>query len=156
MMSIFSGEPPFWAWWILGFALSAIEMAAPGFFFLWLGAAAIVTGLIVLLAADMGFEWQLLVFAILAVASVVAWRMVFRRHATVTDESTLNRRGEQYVGRLVTLVEPIVNGFGVARVDDTIWRVTGPDFPAGRQVQIGGVRGTLLEVTAPASVSALG
>jgi hypothetical protein len=38
-----------------------------------------------------------------------------------SDQPKLNRRGEQYVGRTFTLEEPIVNGHGKIRVDDSTW-----------------------------------
>ena len=31
-----------WAWWVLGLILLAIEVALPGFFFLWFGNAALI------------------------------------------------------------------------------------------------------------------
>ena len=34
----------FWHWMILAAALAGIEILTPGFFFLWLGGAALVTG----------------------------------------------------------------------------------------------------------------
>ncbi len=39
-----------WAWIILGVLLIGVELLAPGAFFLWLGLAAIVTGLLSLIA----------------------------------------------------------------------------------------------------------
>jgi membrane protein implicated in regulation of membrane protease activity len=145
-MSLLLNDPPFWAWWVLALLLGVIEILAPGFFFLWLGAAAVATGIVALVVADMTWQWQLLVFAVFSIASVALWFKFMRRHPIQTDDSTLNRRGEQYVGRQVVLVEPIVNGFGTARVDDTTWRVTGPDIPAGRRVRVVGADGTLLRV----------
>ena len=58
----------------------------------------------------------------------------------------LNRRGEQYVGRRLTLDEPIVNGRGQVKVDNSTWRVEGADLPAGTPVIVTGVRGTILNV----------
>ena len=48
----------------------------------------------------------------------------------------LNRRAETYVGRVFTLEKPIINAVGHVRIDDTIWRVSGPDIPAGSRVRI--------------------
>jgi inner membrane protein len=145
-LSALLADPPFWAWWILAVLLCAVELLAPTFFFLWLGAAAVLTGLIVLIAPELGWEAELVIFAVLAMISVWAWRHFIRRRPVETDDSTLNRRGEQYVGRVVTLAEPIVNGLGTARVGDSIWRVTGPDQPAGKPVRVVGVQGTVLQV----------
>lgn len=64
----------------------------------------------------------------------------------VTDQPTLNRRGEQYVGRSFTLTEPIINNNGVIRVDDSTWRINGADLPAGSTIKVVGVQGVILQV----------
>ena len=46
----------------------------------------------------------------------------------------LNRRIEALVGRVYTLDKPIVDGVGAVRIDDTVWRVSGADQPAGSRV----------------------
>ena len=45
------------------------EVLVPGVLFMWLGAAAIVTGLILLGIPDLGWQLQLVVFAVLSVVS---------------------------------------------------------------------------------------
>jgi hypothetical protein len=136
----------FWHWMILGLALAVVEVMAPGTFFLWLGIAAGLTGLLVLVIPDIGWQIQLIAFGVLSIAIVVAWRTYQRRHPTISDDSTLNRRGEQYVGRVFTLVEAIVNGRGTVKVGDSLWRADGPDLPAGVRVKVTGVAGTVLRV----------
>ena len=64
----------FWHWWILAGLLLIIELTVPAFFFLWLGIAAGATGLIVLVFPDLGIESQLVLFAILSIVAVIAWR----------------------------------------------------------------------------------
>jgi membrane protein implicated in regulation of membrane protease activity len=98
-----------------------------------------------LVLPGMGWEMQLLLFSVLSVVSVVGWKKL-RPVPPATDQPTLNRRGEAYVGRQFTLQEPIVNGIGKLRVDDTIWRVSGPDAAVGRTVRVTGVDGTTLKV----------
>ncbi|HHV70888.1 MAG TPA: NfeD family protein, partial [Ochrobactrum intermedium] len=56
--------------------------------------------------------------------------------STDADEAFLNRRGEQLVGQRATLTEPIINGRGRIRINDTMWRVKGPDLPAGTEVRV--------------------
>jgi hypothetical protein len=136
----------FWHWWILGVVLVVLEVLAPGVVFLWMGIAAGVTGLIVLAMPELSWQTQAIAFAALSVVSVAAGRMYLHRHPTKTDLPTLNRRGEQYVGRLFTLAEPIVNGTGKLYVDDTTWKVAGDDLPAGTRVKVTGVEGTVLQV----------
>lgn len=137
----------YWHWLILGVVLVILEMLAPGVVFLWLGLAAIATGIIdLVLPADLGWEYQVLIFAGLSVVSVTGGRLWIRSHPTATDHPTLNRRGTQYVGRVFTLDTPIANGVGKLRVDDTTWKIVGSDLPAGTRVTVTGVEGTMLKV----------
>ena len=136
----------FWHWMILGLALAVIEVLAPGTFFLWLGIAAGVTGLVLLVLPDMGWQIQLLLFGVLSIAIVAGWRLYQKRHPTQSDDTTLNRRGEQYVGRVFQLEQAIVNGRGAVKVGDSLWRAEGPDLPAGVSVKVTGVAGTVLKV----------
>ncbi len=135
-----------WHWWILAVALLVLEAFAPGTFFMWMGISAGVVGLLVLIAPGMGWEYQVFAFAVLSVASIVAWRLYFRKHPVQTDQPTLNRRGEQYVGRTFTLAEPIENGSGKIRVDDTTWKIRGDDCDTGSKVKVTGVDGVILKV----------
>lgn len=136
----------FWHWWVLGLILVIIEMIAPGFFLLWIGLAAGVTGLLLFIVPGTPWQVQFLFFGILAVASVVAAKYYIRHNPITTEDATLNRRGEQYVGRILSLDEGIVNGIGKVRVGDTVWRAQGPDLPAGERVKVVGVDGTMLKV----------
>ena len=139
----------FWHWWILAAIFAGIEIVAPGVFFIWLGAAAALTGLIALVIPGLGWEIEALIFAVLAVVTVVYWRNRIKKSKTADDPaSTLNRRGEQMIGRTAVLAEPIQNGRGKAKIDDTMWRVEGADLPAGTQVKVTGVDGAILKVEA--------
>ena len=135
-----------WHWLIFGCALVVLEILAPGVIFVWLGAAAIITGIIALLAPTLSWEYQFLIFTILSVVSVFAGRALIRRHPTGTDHPLLNRRGEQYIGRVFTLDEAIVNGTGKLRIDDTIWKVNGDDLAAGTAVKVSAAKGVILQV----------
>ena len=136
----------FWHWWVAAIVLLGIEIFAPGFWFLWMAVAAGIVGTILLVIPQTTWQWQVLLFAVLSVTSLIAWRVYQRRHPTVSDEPNLNRRGAQYVGRVFTLDEAIVNGTGKIRVDDTTWKVSGADRPLGAKVRVTGVAGTVLTV----------
>ena len=136
----------FWHWWVAAIGLIVVETLAPGAIFLWLGVSAAVVGAILLAAPELSWEYQLLIFAVLSVGSVIGWRAYHKRHPTETDLPNLNRRGEQYVGRLITLDDPIVNRVGKVRLDDTSWKVAGQDLPAGARVRVIGVDGVVLQV----------
>jgi membrane protein implicated in regulation of membrane protease activity len=135
-----------WHWWILAVALVILEVFAPGAFFLWLGIAAGVVGALVYLMPSLGWEYQVLAFSLLSVISIIIWRKFFRAQPSDTDQPNLNRRGEQYIGRLFTLNEPTVDGLGKIRVDDSTWKIRGEDCPVGSQVEVTGVDGTILKV----------
>ena len=138
-----------WSWIILGLVLIGIELLAPGIFFLWLGLAAIVTGLI---DVALGLPWQasFIVFALLAVAAVLLGRFVTRPndHAEA-PASHLNQRGQALVGRVFTLEAPIKDGEGRIRIDDSSWRVTGADRLKGARVRVVRVEGSTLVVDDP-------
>lgn len=136
----------FWHWWILAGILLIIELTAPVFFFLWLGIAAAVTGLLMLVFPGMAIEYQLVLFAVLCIVAIVAWRKYRETRPVVSDQPNLNRRGQQYSGRIFTLDQPIENGEGKITVDDSTWRVKGPDLPAGARVRVSGVDGVVFLV----------
>ncbi len=139
-------EIEFWHWWIAAIVLIVVEVFAPGTVALWMGVSAAVVGLLLLAIPDLTWQTQFLVFAILSVATVIGWRTYQLRYPTVSDQPTLNRRGEQYVGRVFTLDEAIVNGTGKIHVDDTMWKVEGADLAEGTQVRVTGVESTVLTV----------
>ena len=142
-----SAEPLiYWHWFIACVVLLVLEALLPGFFFMWMGIAAGVTGVVVL--ALPGIEWQIqvILFAVLSVLSVVLGRMSQPPPPTVTAHPAPNRRAQQYVGRRFPLDEPIVNGYGKLRVGDSVWSVSGSDLPAGTQVTVTGTSGVVLLV----------
>ncbi len=136
----------YWHWWLLGVVLLTLEMFAPGVFFLWLGLAAGLVGTLLLVQPGMFWHWQVLSFAVLSVLLIVAGRSWYKRHPIESDEPNLNRRGEQYVNRVFTLSEAIVNGEGKVQVDDSTWKIQGPDCPAGAQIRVRDVDGVILIV----------
>lgn len=146
MMAEFFSQVDHWSWWILAVVLLVLEMFVPGTFFMWIGISAGVVGFLLLLIPSMGWVYQVGIFAVLSVVTVIAWRRYQLQHPVESDQPALNRRGEQYVGRTFTLEEAIVNGHGKIRVDDTTWRILGEDCVAGSRVKVMGVDGVLLKV----------
>ena len=145
-MSFFA-QIEFWHWWIAAVVLVIVEIFAPGAIFIWMGAAAAVVGLVLLVLPETTWQAQFLSWSVLSVAAVVGWRFYLKRHPTETDQPNLNRRGEQYIGRQFTLNEPVVNGQGKIRVDDSTWKIeTDSDLPAGAKVSVTAVEGTVLKV----------
>ena len=138
----------FWHWWVLAALLAAVEAMLPGMFFIWFAAAAAIVGLAAVAAPGLGWEVEVILFAVLAAIAVFVGRAFLHRHARETADPALNRRGQRYVGRQFTLETTIVNGRGSIKVDDSVWRAEGPELAAGRQVKVVGVDGSILRVEA--------
>ena len=140
----------YWTWWVLALLFAIGELFVPGAILLWLAVAAAIVGFAVLLwplvGGDLSWQVQWMLFAGLSVAGVLVARTWYRRHPIEAAHPHLNRRGDQYVGRTYTLAEAIRNGRGRLVVDDTTWRILGPDLPAGARVRIDGSDGTALKV----------
>lgn len=64
-----------------------------------------------------------------------------------SDQPDLNARGQQLIGRVVTVEEAIENGRGKVRIGDTQWPVEGADCPVGTNVKIIAAKGTALAVS---------
>jgi inner membrane protein len=135
-----------WSWFILAVLLFLLEALAPGMFMLWLGLSAILVGII---SSVVVWSWQaqIIAFAVFAIVLVPVWRH-FAGKVETRDSPFLNRRAEGYVGRVFTLERPIVDGVGTVRIDDTVWRVSGPDCPAGCRVRVARADGANLVVEA--------
>jgi len=135
-----------WNWLIFGFILMALELMAPGVFLFWLGLAALLVGLLSFVF-NPSWQTQLLMFAVFSVAAVPLWRrFALKSGAASQSNPFLNRRTDALVGREFTLDKPIVDGSGTVRIDDTIWRVAGPDTPAGSRVRVVHADGASLTV----------
>lgn len=136
--SIFTELGP-WNWIALGFALLILEILAPGVFLLWIGLAALIVGALSLLFWDAGFwvwQAQVVVFLALSLVCAVLGKKIMGKRGDETDQPLLNRRGDQLVGRVATLSEPITDGRGRVKIGDTVWRISGPDLPAGAKVRV--------------------
>lgn len=138
MLTRFVADLGPWSWMVLGLLLLGAEILVPGNFLIWIGAAAVAVGLMSLALWPLAiWTWQvqILVFIALAIAAALIGRSLTRGRGA-SDQPLLNQRASQLVGRTATLAEPIVNGRGRVRIDDTTWRVSGPDLAAGTRVRI--------------------
>ena len=84
----------FWYWFILGGLLVLFEIFAPGTFFLWMGISAFVVGLVLFLFPGLAWEYQIVLFAMISISSIVGWRTWFRKHPVKSDNPLLNKRAQ--------------------------------------------------------------
>ena len=134
-----------WSWFIVAVAMLALETVVPGVHFMWFGVAALIIGAIALLV-PLPIAVQLIAFAVIALATILLVRRLWGPETLHTDQPDLNVRAHQYVGRTVTVEEPITSGRGKVRVGDTVWTAEGPDTASGAKVKVTGVNGTVLVV----------
>ncbi len=146
LLELFQTYGP-WAWIVLGLVLLALELVVPGGYFLWLGTAGVVTGLLAFIPG-LSWPWQVTIFGVLAIVIVIGWTLLTRNRKGTTDQPFLNKRAERYVGHEGIIAEPIKDGWGRLTLDDTIWRIAGPDLAAGEKVRVVGTDGAVLKVVA--------
>lgn len=136
-----------WAWFVVGLVLLALELVVPGGWFLWLGAAGIVTGLTAFIPG-VGWPFQVTIFGVLALVIVIGWTMISRNRKPTSDRPLLNQRAESFIGHEGVIDEPINQGFGRLKLGDSVWRIAGPDLAAGARVRVVGAEGAVLKVVA--------
>lgn len=135
-----------YAWAGLALLLIAAETVVPGAFLMWLGFAAGVMFLVVLVVPGTPLLVQAILFTVLSFLFVYLYRRWFRDRDRRSDQPALNRRTAQLVGRVVPLTQAIVQGSGRVQIADAYWDVTGPELPAGASVRIVGAEGMTLKV----------
>ena len=139
----------YWHWIVFGLILIIIEMLAPTAILLWFGVAAGIVGILMLLMSDMAWQVQFVLFSILSVTTLFGWKAYAKKHPVKEDQiyATLNKRGDDLIGRTFTLEESIVNNYGKIRADDTMWKIRcSEDIHAGKRVRVTEVDGTVLVV----------
>ena len=137
----------FWYWWAFAAVLLVFEMMLPGIVFLFLAIGAAAAGAFLLVVPELSLELQLLVFAIVSVASAVVLRPTLKRlQRGRAQDATINARGDAMIGKIIVLDAPILHGRGRVKVGDGSWTVTGPDMAAGSKVRVAAVNGTELNV----------
>jgi inner membrane protein len=133
-----------WVWIIAGLILLGLELLAPGVFLVWFGIAALFTGVFAFVT-DFGWQVDLIVFVVLAIVAVIIGRRYFSGSGQ-SEQPLLNQRAQRHVGSVHVLADPVVDGQGRIRIDDTNWRIAGPDLPSGTRVRVTAVDGAVLRV----------
>jgi membrane protein implicated in regulation of membrane protease activity len=136
-----------WLWLLAGLVLATAEVIAPGFFLIWIGAAAILTGLATLLFG-LTLPLQFGLFAIAAVAALYAGRRWLHMHPITTSDPLLNDRAARLIGRTVVAADGGNGRTLRVRVGDSIWNASGPSVSAGTPLRVIGVDGGTLQVEA--------
>ncbi len=136
-----------WLWAIGGLVLLIAEMVAPGFFLVFIGAAAIATGLFTLLF-DLTLAPQLVLFVIYTALAVLAGKRWYAQPVHGEVEHSLNDPSRRLIGKNVLVVDPVDEHGGRVRVGDGEWYARGGPAAVGERVTVIGVEGNCLKVEA--------
>jgi membrane protein implicated in regulation of membrane protease activity len=146
ILSQLNAQLSYWHWWSFAVLLVILEIFSPAAFFLWLGIAAAITGLIILIAPEIHWAIQLLIFSVFSIASVWLGRTWFQRNPIETDHPNLNQSNQEFIGNIYIVEQEITNGSGRVKVGDSSWKATGDDAKTGDKVRIVSVNATVLTV----------
>jgi membrane protein implicated in regulation of membrane protease activity len=147
MMDFLEGIEPAWLWMIGGVVLLIAEIIAPGVFLVWIGIAAIVTGLFAILFG-IGIAGQLGLFALYAILAVMVGRRFYAVKELEHSGPGLNNPSARLIGRRVIVVQPVDEDSGRVRVGDSEWSARGGPAQPGDRVRITGGEGNSLIVEA--------
>lgn len=139
------GVEPYWLWFAAGLLLAGLEMVVPGVYLIWLAMAALVTGVIALVAGP-ALGMQVVAFISLALIFAFSAKRMLRDRPIVSSDPLLNNRRGRLVGQSAVVTTPIEGGEGRVRVADGEWIARGMDAPTGTRVRIIGSEGAVLLV----------
>jgi inner membrane protein len=134
-----------WLWLIAAALLAMAELVLPGVYLIWIGGAALVTGVAtLLLPLPVGAQFAL--FAVTAFAGIYVGRRYATNNPVRSDDPLLNDRGARLVGTVVTVVEPVDSAHGRVKVGDSVWSARGAEAAVGDRLRVTGSDGNVLLV----------
>ena len=142
---MFGDIDPGWLWAIGGILLLIAEVIAPGFFLVFIGAAAIATGLFTVLF-DLGIAAQIGLFVVYSAVFTLVFKRWYGQPAGPAADPLLNDRAARLIGRGVTVVEAVDGHGGRVRLGDSEWSARGGPAAPGDKVRVTSVEGNCLIV----------
>ena len=136
-----------WIWAIGGLILLIAEMLAPGFFLIFIGVAAIATGIFTMLFG-LGLAPQLILFVIYTAVAVLVGKRWYAQPHDGDQHHSLNDPARRIVGRVATVVADVDAHGGRVRLGDSEWSARGGPAAVGDKVSITAVDGNCLTVEA--------
>jgi membrane protein implicated in regulation of membrane protease activity len=141
----------YWHWIVAGIILILLEIPLPSFTTLWLGAAAIVVGLLMLAFPEMNFTAQVLAWTVLSVILTWAWFRYLKPLSTDRTMAGLSR--EAIIGQVGQVIQvPNDDRRGVLRFPAPVlgedeWQfITQDELRMGDRVRVTDLSGNSLIV----------
>lgn len=140
---------PFWIWLALGVILLAVEAATSTEWLLWPAVSAGVVAVVTALGLPLGLLGEMVLFAILTVATTVLSRRLIQR-VNPSDSPDINARDSRLIGQRAQVVQAFVDGRGRVFVSGSEWiaEIEGAAPLAGESVIVEGFEGSKLRVRA--------
>ena len=145
-------ELAYWHWIVFGVVLVLSEIALSTFFILWFGVAAIIVGLVMLIAPDMALSLQILIWTLLSVIMALLWFKYLKPLSIDRTKAGLSR--EMIVGEVGQVIRvPKANRRGRLRFPAPVlgndeWEIISTDdLATGDRVQVKDVSGNSLIVS---------
>ena len=143
MNAPFGVDPP-WLWLIGGVLLGIAEMVLPGVYLMWIGGAAVLTGVIALLL-PIGVPAQFAIFAVTTIAAIYVGRRYLTQNPIASADPLLNDKSARLIGTIVVAVEPVDALSGRVKVGDGVWSARGTSAQPGDRLRVVAVeRGVLI------------
>jgi membrane protein implicated in regulation of membrane protease activity len=125
--------------------LAGLEMLVPGVYLVWLGIAAIITGVLTGLL-HLSLPAQVIDFVFLSLIIAFSARRFLRDSPIIGADPLMNRRVARMLGQTAVVVQAIEHGSGRVHFGDSEWIASGPDVAVGERVRITGSDGATLLV----------
>jgi len=109
---------------------------------MWIGIAAGIIGLLMLLSPRSFWQWQLPLLIFITLIGPLIMEVI----STLQDHFE-NQPYKHFVGQIVTLTQPIMDGKSKLQLDEKDWVVSGPNCKAGTRVKIIALDAKTLYVT---------
>jgi membrane protein implicated in regulation of membrane protease activity len=152
-MDWFGGLEAHWVWLTIGVLLAGLEMLVPGVYLVWLGIAAIVTGVLTGLL-HLSLPVQVIDFVFLSLIIAFSARRFLSDSPIRSADPLMNRRVARMIGQTAVVVQAIEHGSGRVHFGDSEWIASGPDVAVGERVRISGADGGTLLVEPVALLAA--
>ncbi|VAV88640.1 hypothetical protein MNBD_ALPHA06-347 [hydrothermal vent metagenome] len=138
-----------WQWMALAAGLLVLELLTGGTtYLLWPAAAAFIVGLLNMFGF-MGWQADLIVFAVATLAMMWVGQVYIRPRMKGGDKEHLNERSERMIGQVGEVTVDFVNGRGRIHLDDTRWSAVSVDdsnLSTGAKVIVEKVEGVTVTV----------
>jgi len=129
-------QQPFWVWLAVGAIILTAEVATGSGWLLWAAASAAAVGYIAILAPEMGLGVEIILWAVLSVASTFAARRFFPKERTAGD---INDNAERLIGRTGEATSDFRGGYGRVAVEGCEWAAQlegGETLPEGAKIEV--------------------